>query len=89
MRIVAITIDSGKDALRSENEEDAFLLNSAKGQTPLMVGFAGSSLNKAATLAKGVVKRLVSSGYHTMLLENGRGESMRRAAEAAKVLNDA
>ncbi|THF77595.1 GTP-binding protein [Cohnella fermenti] len=57
-----------------------------KGQTPLTVWLAGSD---TAALAKEVEKRLVSSGYHTMLLENVQGESLRRVAEVAKVLNDA
>lgn len=59
-----------------------------KGQTPLTVWFSGSQSDQAA-LAKEVEKRLVSSGYHTMLLENAQGESLQRVAEVAKVLNDA
>jgi len=59
-----------------------------KGQHPLTVWFTGSASNHAA-IAKEVEKRLVSTGYHTMLLENGQGESARRVAEVAKVLNDA
>ncbi|RUS43302.1 GTP-binding protein [Cohnella sp. AR92] len=59
-----------------------------KGQTPLTVWFAGANSAKAA-LAKEVEKRLVASGYHTMLLENVQGDSLRRVAEVAKVLNDA
>lgn len=58
-----------------------------KGQSPLTVWLAGSSSDQA-TLAKEVEKRLFASGYHTMLLEN-EGESVRRVAEVAKVLNDA
>ncbi|GIO16829.1 hypothetical protein J19TS2_63840 [Cohnella xylanilytica] len=58
-----------------------------KGQTPLTVWFSGSRSD--TVLAKEVEKRLVSSGYHTMLLENAQGESLRRVAEIAKVLNDA
>lgn len=59
-----------------------------KGQHPLTVWFSGSS-SETATLAKEVEKRLVSSGYHTMLLKIDQGESLRRMAEVAKVLNDA
>ncbi|WP_244209126.1 GTP-binding protein [Paenibacillus ferrarius] len=59
-----------------------------KGQNPLTLWFTGSAADNL-TLAKEVEKRLVSTGYHTMLLENGQGESPRRLAEVAKVLNDA
>ncbi|WP_433707979.1 GTP-binding protein [Paenibacillus illinoisensis] len=57
-----------------------------KGQSPLTVWFAGSD---TVALAKEVEKRLVSSGYHTMLLESVSGETLRGTAEMAKVLNDA
>jgi bifunctional enzyme CysN/CysC/sulfate adenylyltransferase subunit 1 len=57
-----------------------------KGQSPLTVWFAGSD---TVALAKEVEKRLVSSGYHTMLLESVTGETLRGTAEMAKVLNDA
>lgn len=61
-----------------------------KGQKPLTVWFAGSAADSdQVTLAKEVERRLVSSGYHTMLLENDQGDSVRRVAEIAKVLNDA
>ncbi|WP_282937627.1 GTP-binding protein [Paenibacillus sp. RC67] len=42
-----------------------------KGQNPLTLWFTGSDSDKS-TLAKEVEKRLVSAGYHTMLLENGQ-----------------
>lgn len=59
-----------------------------KGQQPLTLWFAGSAPDRSA-LAKEVEKRLVSYGYHTMLLENEQGEPARRVAEIAKLLNDA
>lgn len=59
-----------------------------KGQNPLTLWFTGSA-SLGATVAKEVEKRLVATGYHTMFLENGQGVSLRRAAEVAKVLNDA
>ena len=59
-----------------------------KGQNPLTLWFTGSVSDKSP-LAKEVEKRLVSAGYHTMLLENGQGESARRMVEAAKWMNDA
>ncbi|MUT65700.1 GTP-binding protein [Paenibacillus sp. NEAU-GSW1] len=57
-----------------------------KGQNPVTVWFTGSD---NASIAKEVEKRLVSTGYHTMLLENSAGEAASRVAEVAKVLNDA
>ncbi|GGA05031.1 adenylyl-sulfate kinase [Paenibacillus marchantiophytorum] len=59
-----------------------------KGQNPLTIWFGGSA-SATATLAKEVEKRLVARGYHTMLLENGAGESPQRLAEVAKLMNDA
>lgn len=59
-----------------------------KGQIPLTVWLAGLG-SAPVDLAKEVEKRLVLSGYHTMLLEHMEGESLRRVAEVAKVLNDA
>ncbi|MFE5323089.1 GTP-binding protein [Paenibacillus sp. NPDC056579] len=59
-----------------------------KGQTPLTLWFTGSVADQSP-LAKEVEKRLVSSGYHTMLLENRQGEPARRVAEVAKLMNDA
>ncbi|OXM86267.1 GTP-binding protein [Paenibacillus rigui] len=59
-----------------------------KGQKPLTLWFTGSASDQS-TLVKEVEKRLVSNGYHTMLLENGQGESTLRMAEVAKLMNDA
>lgn len=59
-----------------------------KGQSPLTVWLAGSG-SELAAVAKEVEKRLVSSGYHTMLLEAAQGEALPKVAEVAKVLNDA
>ncbi|WP_107841039.1 adenylyl-sulfate kinase [Metasolibacillus meyeri] len=76
-----------------------------KGQKPLTLWFTGLSGSGKSTLANEVEKRLVSLGYHTMLLdgdnvrlglnqdlgfdENGRIENIRRIAEVAKLMNDA
>jgi bifunctional enzyme CysN/CysC/sulfate adenylyltransferase subunit 1 len=57
-----------------------------KGQIPLTLWFTGLD---QLSLAKEVEKRLVSNGYHTMLLENDQGESLQRIAEVAKLMNDA
>ncbi|UJF32645.1 GTP-binding protein [Paenibacillus hexagrammi] len=59
-----------------------------KGQRPLTLWFTGSASDQL-TLAKEVEKRLVSTGYHTMLLGNDAGESSQRIAEVAKLMNDA
>lgn len=59
-----------------------------KGQIPLTLWFTGPISDKL-TLAKEIEKRLVTNGYHTMLLENDQGESLRRLAEVAKLMNDA
>lgn len=76
-----------------------------KGQTPLTLWFTGLSGSGKSTLANELEKRLVSLGYHTMLLdgdnirlglnkdlgfdEAGRVENIRRIAEVAKLMNDA
>lgn len=76
-----------------------------KGQTPITLWFTGLSGSGKSTLANEVEKRLVSLGYHTMLLdgdnvrlglnkdlgfdESGRVENIRRIAEVAKLMNDA
>ncbi len=76
-----------------------------KGQKPLTLWFTGLSGSGKSTLANEVEKRLVAIGHHTMLLdgdnirhglnknlgftESDRVENIRRAAEAAKLLNDA
>ncbi|QKS46573.1 adenylyl-sulfate kinase [Paenibacillus cellulosilyticus] len=76
-----------------------------KMQTPLTLWFTGLSGSGKSTLANEVEKRLVNSGYHTMLLdgdnvrhglnknlgfqESDRVENIRRIAEVAKLMNDA
>lgn len=76
-----------------------------KGQKPLTLWFTGLSGSGKSTLANEVEKRLVSMGYHTMLLdgdnvrhglnknlgfkESDRVENIRRIAEVAKLMNDA
>lgn len=76
-----------------------------KGQIPLTLWFTGLSGSGKSTLANEAEKRLVSLGYHTMLLdgdnvrlglnkdlgfdEAGRVENIRRIAEVAKLMNDA
>lgn len=76
-----------------------------KGQKPLTLWFTGPSGSGKSTLASEVERRLVSKGYHTMLLdednirhglnknlgfkESDYVESFRRIAEVAKLMNDA
>ena len=76
-----------------------------KGQKPLTLWFTGLSGSGKSTLANAVEKRLVSLGYHTMLLdgdnvrlglnkdlgfkENERTENIRRIAEVSKLINQA
>ncbi|MEI7028251.1 GTP-binding protein [Paenibacillus sp. y28] len=57
-----------------------------KGQNPLTLWFTGS-ISDSLAVAKEVEKRLVATGYHTMLLE--QGESPLPIAEVAKLMNDA
>lgn len=76
-----------------------------KGQKPLTLWFTGLSGSGKSTLANEVEKRLVSMGYHTMLLdgdnvrhglnknlgfkESDRVENIRRIAEVSRLMNDA
>ncbi|MGM7683382.1 adenylyl-sulfate kinase [Cytobacillus sp. Hm23] len=76
-----------------------------KGHNPLTLWFTGLSGSGKSTLANEVEKRLVSLGYHTMILdgdnvrhglnknlgfkESDRAENIRRIAEVAKLMNDA
>ncbi|WP_332649010.1 adenylyl-sulfate kinase [Lysinibacillus sp. 54212] len=77
---------------------------SQKGQSPVTLWFTGLSGSGKSTLSNEVEKRLVSLGYHTMLLDGdnvrlglnkdlgfdevGRVENIRRIAEVAKLMND-
>lgn len=76
-----------------------------KGQKPCTIWFTGLSGSGKSTIASMVEKRLVAEGRHTMLIdgdnmrhglcrdlgfdEEDRKENVRRAAEVAKLLNDA
>lgn len=75
------------------------------GQRPCTLWLTGLSGSGKSTLANALEKRLVSEGYHTMLLdgdnvrmglnsnlgfsEQDRIENIRRIAETAKLMNDA
>jgi bifunctional enzyme CysN/CysC/sulfate adenylyltransferase subunit 1 len=59
-----------------------------KGQQPLTIWLTGSVVGNTA-LAKEVEKKLVARGYHTMMIDNSLGESVRQLAAYATLLNDA
>ncbi|MCA1028618.1 adenylyl-sulfate kinase [Cytobacillus kochii] len=77
---------------------------SQKGQTPLTLWFTGLSGSGKTTLANEVDKRLVTLGYHTMILDGDnirhglskdlgfsrtdRIENIRRISEVANLMND-
>ena len=77
----------------------------SKGQKPLTIWFTGLSGAGKTVLANALEKKLFSLGKHTMLLdgdnircglnkdlgfkEADRGENIRRAAEVAKLMNEA
>lgn len=83
--VIDQTLQSSDSVVRLDTEVTRSVRAEQKGQSPLTLWFTGS-VSDNLTLAKEVEKRLVSAGYHTMLLEN---ESSQRLAEVAKVLNDA
>ncbi|NQX68639.1 adenylyl-sulfate kinase [Paenibacillus alba] len=86
--VIDQALQSSDSFVRLDTEVTRSVRAEQKGQNPLTLWFTGSVANNL-TLAKEVEKRLVSTGYHTMLLENGQGESTRRTAEVAKLMNDA
>ncbi|CAG7644582.1 Sulfate adenylyltransferase subunit 1 [Paenibacillus solanacearum] len=86
--VIDQALQSSDRSLRLDTEVTRDVRAEQKGQNPLTLWFNGA-VSEHATLVKEVEKRLVSTGYHTMLLENGQGESPRRLAEVAKLMNDA
>ncbi|MBP1966424.1 GTP-binding protein [Paenibacillus aceris] len=86
--VIEQALQNSDSVVRLDTEVTRSVRAEQKGQKPLTLWFSGSVSDNLA-LAKEIEKRLVSTGYHTMLLENGQGESTRRLAEVAKVLNDA
>lgn len=61
---------------------------SKRDSVPLTLWLTGTVVGNTA-LAKEVEKRLVARGYHTMLIDNSSGESVRQLAAYATLLNDA
>lgn len=86
--VIDQALQSSASIVRLETEVTRDVRAEQKGQKPLTLWFNGPASDKTA-VAKEVEKRLVSTGFHTMLLENGPEESPRRVAETAKLLNDA
>ncbi|MDU0205853.1 GTP-binding protein [Paenibacillus sp. MAH-36] len=86
--VIEQALQSSDSVVRLDAEVTRNVRAEQKGQKPLTLWFSGSVSDNLA-LAKEVEKRLVSTGYHTMLLENSRGESPLRIAEVAKLMNDA
>lgn len=86
--VIDQALQSSDSFVRLDTEVTRDVRAQQKGQSPLTIWFTGS-VSDQSTVAKEVEKRLVSTGYHTMLLENGQGESSRRMMEVAKLMNDA
>ncbi|MCD1259539.1 sulfate adenylyltransferase [Paenibacillus athensensis] len=86
--VIEHALQSSDKRIRLDAEVTRDVRAQQKGQTPLTFWLTGSAPH-AAAIAKEVEKHLVSSGYHTMLLENSQGEPLQRVAEVAKLLNDA
>jgi bifunctional enzyme CysN/CysC len=86
--VIEQILQSSVNAIQLDTEITREVRAKQKGQNPLTLWFTGEVSDKS-TLAKEVEKRLISTGHHTMLLENGQGESLQRLAEVAKLMNDA
>jgi bifunctional enzyme CysN/CysC len=86
--VIEQALQSSDSVVRLDAEVTRNVRAEQKGQSPLTLWFTGSVSDNLA-VAKEVEKRLVSTGYHTMLLENSQGESAQRIAEVAKLMNDA
>jgi bifunctional enzyme CysN/CysC len=86
--VIEQALQSSDSVVRLDAEVTRNVRAEQKGQSPLTLWFTGSFSDNLA-VAKEVEKRLVSTGYHTMLLENSQGESSRRVVEVAKLMNDA
>lgn len=103
--VVQEAVEDNKNIFWQQTDVTREVRAEQKGQKPLTLWFTGLSGSGKSTLANEVEKRLVSLGYHTMLLdgdnvrlglnkdlgfeEAGRIENIRRIAEVAKLMNDA
>lgn len=86
--VIEQALQSSNSVVQFDTEVTRDVRAEQKGQSPLTLWFNGSVSDNLA-VAKEVEKRLVSTGYHTMLLENSPGETSQRIAEVAKLMNDA
>ncbi|MFC4102591.1 GTP-binding protein [Paenibacillus xanthanilyticus] len=86
--VIDEALQSANQVVRTDTEVTREVRAQQKGQQPLTIWLKGSSVDNTA-IAKEVEKRLVASGYHTMLLHNQSGESVRQTAAYATLLNDA
>ncbi|WP_336790341.1 GTP-binding protein [Paenibacillus sp. MMO-177] len=86
--VIDEALQSSNNAVRIDAEVTRDVRAQQKGQQPLTLWLTGSGLDNTA-LAKEVEKRLVARGYHTMLIDNRSGESVRQIAAYATLLNDA
>lgn len=86
--VIDEALQSSNNVVRIDAEVTRDVRAQQKGQQPLTLWLTGSGLDNTA-LAKEVEKRLVARGYHTMLIDNRSGESVRQIAAYATLLNDA
>lgn len=86
--VIDEALQSSSTVNRIDTEVTRDVRAQQKGQQPLTLWLTGSVLDNTA-LAKEVEKRLVARGYHTMLIDNRSGESVRQLAAYATLLNDA
>ncbi|NIK68062.1 GTP-binding protein [Paenibacillus sp. BK720] len=86
--VIDEALQTSDTAVRIDTEITRDVRAQQKGQQPLTIWLTGSVLDNSA-LAKEIEKRLVARGYHTMLIDNGSGESVQQIAAYAALLNDA
>ncbi|OMF37937.1 hypothetical protein BK133_02825 [Paenibacillus sp. FSL H8-0548] len=86
--VINEALQSSDNAVRIDTEITRDVRAQQKGQQPLTLWLTGSVVDNSA-LAKEIEKRLVVRGYHTMLIDNSLGESVRQIAGYATLLNNA
>ncbi|MCM3626717.1 GTP-binding protein [Paenibacillus glycanilyticus] len=86
--VIDEALQSSDNSGRMDTEITRDVRAQQKGQQPLTIWLSGSVADNTA-IAKAVERRLVARGYHTMLIDNSAGESVRQLAAYAALLNDA
>lgn len=86
--VIDEALQSSYNTNRIDTEVTRDVRAQQKGQQPLTLWLTGSVADNSA-LAKEIEKRLVARGYHTMLIDNSLGESVRQIAGYATLLNNA